>query len=169
MTLFTPGRNPVRLRQCAAIAAAPLIILGLAACGGSGSSADASASSAALAVDCADLLGAMQTHVAAISLVLQAGGGTGVPVTETEAGEFQVTVDRVAAAMPPLPADAEPYLDMSQELADILNTAAVEGLTFDEVLPDFEAVLNDPAYQAASEAGEAVIMPQCPTPSGAAS
>lgn len=159
----------MRLRQSAAIAAAPLVILGLAACGGSGSSSDASASSAAPAVNCTELLSAMQTHITAISLVLEAGGGTGVPVTETEAGEFQVTVDRVVTAMPPLPADAEPYLDMSQELADILNTAAAEGWTFDEVRPDFEAVLNDPPYQAASEAGEAVIMPLCPTPSGAAS
>jgi len=151
------------------MAAAPLIVLGLAACGGSSSSSDASSTPAAPSVNCTELLSAMQTHITAISLVLEAGAGTGVPVTDTEAGEFQVTVDRVKATMPALPADAAPYLDMSQELADILNSAAADGLSFDEVLPDFEAVLNDPAYQAASEAGEAVIMPLCPTPSGAAS
>lgn len=159
----------MRLRLHAAATAATLILLGLTGCGGSTTSTDAPSTSAAPTVDCAELLSAMQTHITALSLVLEAGGGTGVPVTDAEAGEFQVTVDRVVAAMPPLPADAAPYLDMSQELADILNTAVADGATFDEVLPDFEAVINDPAYQAASEAGEAFVTPLCPTPSGAAS
>jgi hypothetical protein len=155
------------LRPHATVTAVSLIFLALTGCGGTTASTETSAS-AAPSVDCAELLSAMQTHIAAISLVLEAGGGTGVPVTDAEAGEFQVTVDRVAGVMPPLPADAAPYLDLSQELADILNSASAEGATFDEVLPDFEAVLNDPTYQASSEAGEAVIMPLCPAPSGAA-
>lgn len=158
----------MRLRQCAAIAAAPFIILGLAGCGGSSTSADSSSASASPTVDCAELVSAMGTHIMAISLILDSGGSD-IPVGAAEAQEFQVTVDRVAAAMPPLPADAASYLDMSQELADMLNSAAAEGGTFDEVLPDFEALINDPAYQAASEAGEAFVAPLCPSPSGAAS
>lgn len=145
-------------------AAAALLALSLAGCGGNSTAPAADqATTAASDLDCTELLDAMQTHIMALSLVMQAGG-SGTPVSETEADEFQVTVDRVAAAMPELPADASPYLGMSQELADILYAAVDEGATYDDILPEFEGVINDPEYQASSEAGEAFVMPQCPPP-----
>ena len=105
----------------------------------------------------------MQNNIVAISQVLQAGG-SGTPVEMGTAEEFQGIVDTVVQVMPPLPPDAQPYLDYSQQLADLLAAAAEEGLTYDDILPEFEGIVNDPGYEASSNAGEQAILPSCPLP-----
>lgn len=153
------------MSKATALLGVSVLMVALSACG-AGSDSDATSAtsnSASASVDCAALLSAMQNNIVAISQVLRAGG-SGTPVETVTAGEFQGIVDTMVQVMPPLPPDAQPYLDYSQQLADLLTVAAEEGLTYDDILPEFEGLVNDPGYEASSTAGEKAILPACPLP-----
>lgn len=96
-----------------------------------------------------------------VGMILSAGESE-LAVDPSEAQAFQVSVDDVAAVMPQLPPEAQPLRDRSQELAGLLLSASDEGLSYTDVMPDVEGLVNEPGYRDAWEAAQAFVGERCP-------
>lgn len=149
--------------------------LALTACG-SGSSSPASSapasspvappSSAAAEgeVDCQGIANAFVGYLALVDIVTGESEGADAPITAEEAAPMQTAVDALTRMLPPLSADAEEFLSLSQDMASLMAEASAQGLTYGEARPEFQMLRSDPLWDLSLAAFNAEMQSVCPDP-----